>query len=39
VASLVMGNEVDEGIREFTPDRFASGHTLAAGYGSARILG
>ena len=39
VASLVMGNEVDEGIREFTPDRFAAGHTLAAGYGSARILG
>jgi sarcosine oxidase, subunit beta len=39
VASLVMGNETDEGIRDFTPDRFARGHTLAAGYGSARILG
>jgi glycine/D-amino acid oxidase-like deaminating enzyme len=39
VASLIMGNEVVEGIREFTPDRFTAGHTLAAGYGSARILG
>ena len=39
VASLLMGNQVDEGIRDFTPDRFTKGQTLAAGYGSARILG
>jgi len=39
VASLLMGTEVDAGIREFTCDRFTSGHRLAAGYGSARILG
>jgi hypothetical protein len=39
VAALLMGTEVDEGIREFTPDRFAAGRPLAAGYGSAKILG
>jgi glycine/D-amino acid oxidase-like deaminating enzyme len=39
VAALVMGKEVDAGIRDFTPDRFTAGHTLSAGYGSAKILG
>jgi sarcosine oxidase subunit beta len=39
VASLLMGTDVDAGIREFTSDRFTRGHRLAAGYGSARILG
>ena len=39
VAALLMGLEVDAGIREFTPARFRSGRALAAGYGSARILG
>jgi sarcosine oxidase subunit beta len=39
VAALVMGNEVDAGIRDFGPDRFGAGRLLAAGYGSARILG
>ena len=39
VAAMLIGGEVDEGIREFTPERFPAGHLLAAGYGSARILG
>jgi glycine/D-amino acid oxidase-like deaminating enzyme len=39
VARLLSGSEVDAGIREFTPARFRAGHPLAAGYGSARILG
>jgi glycine/D-amino acid oxidase-like deaminating enzyme len=39
VARLLSGSEVDAGIREFTPARFSAGHPLAAGYGSARILG
>jgi glycine/D-amino acid oxidase-like deaminating enzyme len=39
VADLVMGGEVDAGIRDFTPDRFTKGRPLAAGYGSAKILG
>jgi sarcosine oxidase, subunit beta len=39
VAALVSGNEVDAAIREFTPARFSAGHALAAGYGSAKILG
>jgi sarcosine oxidase, subunit beta len=39
VAALLMGGEVDAGIREFTPGRFSAGRPLAAGYGSARILG
>jgi glycine/D-amino acid oxidase-like deaminating enzyme len=39
VAAMLIGGEVDEGIREFTPERFPAGHMLAAGYGSARILG
>ena len=39
VAALVIGKDVDMGIRAFAPDRFARGHALTAGYGSARILG
>ena len=39
VAALVMGKEVDAGIRDFGPERFDAGRPLAAGYGSARILG
>lgn len=39
VARLLAGSEVDAGIREFAPGRFSAGHALAAGYGSARILG
>jgi len=39
VAALLIGAEVDAGIRDFTPERFPAGHMLAAGYGSARILG
>jgi len=39
VAALVTGSEVDPGISGFTPERFDSGEALAAGYGSAKILG
>ena len=39
VAALLIGGEVDEGIRDFTPERFTIGRLLPAGYGSARILG
>jgi sarcosine oxidase, subunit beta len=39
VAALVTGGEVDEGIRDFTQERFSAGRPLAAGYGNARILG
>jgi len=39
VAALVTGVGVDDGIRQFSPARFASGGSLPAGYGSARILG
>jgi glycine/D-amino acid oxidase-like deaminating enzyme len=39
VASLLVGSELDEGIKEFTPNRFKAGQGLSAGYGSARILG
>ncbi|MDQ6720095.1 MAG: FAD-binding oxidoreductase, partial [Candidatus Dormibacteraeota bacterium] len=39
VASLLARSEVDAGIREFAPERFSRGQQLAAGYGSARILG
>ncbi|HEY6377728.1 MAG TPA: FAD-dependent oxidoreductase [Candidatus Dormibacteraeota bacterium] len=38
VAAMVCG-EATAGLREFHPDRFAAGAPLAAGYGSARILG
>ena len=39
VAALVIGHEVDAAIREFSSARFSAGHALAAGYGSAKILG
>ena len=39
VAALLLGNEVDDGIREFKVERFATGNPLAAGYGAAKILG
>jgi len=39
VAGLLTGAEVDAGLREFAPERFRAGRPLAAGYGSARILG
>jgi sarcosine oxidase, subunit beta len=39
VAALLMGSEVDAAIREFAPERFSAGRPLAAGYGSAKILG
>jgi sarcosine oxidase subunit beta len=39
VAALLMGKEVDSGIRDFSPDRFEGGRLLPAGYGDARILG
>ena len=38
IAALVMGDEVP-GIEAFHPNRFARAHSLAAGYGDARILG
>jgi sarcosine oxidase, subunit beta len=39
VAALLIGSEVDEGIHDFSPERFNAGRPLAAGYGSAHILG
>ena len=39
VAALLMGQPVDSGLRDFIPQRFGEGRTLAAGYGQARILG
>ena len=39
VAKLMTGGQVDDGIRELTPERFKAGRSLAAGYGSAKILG
>jgi sarcosine oxidase, subunit beta len=39
VAALLIGAEVAAGLREFGPGRFVAGRPLAAGYGSARILG
>jgi glycine/D-amino acid oxidase-like deaminating enzyme len=39
VAALMLGAEVDPGIEELSPARFGSGRSLAAGYGTARILG
>jgi glycine/D-amino acid oxidase-like deaminating enzyme len=38
VAALLCGEAVP-GLEQFHPDRFATGATLSAGYGSARILG
>ncbi|HYM97342.1 MAG TPA: FAD-binding oxidoreductase [Candidatus Sulfotelmatobacter sp.] len=39
VAALVTGGPVDSDLGQFSPDRFASGAALSAGYGGARILG
>lgn len=39
LASLVLGKEVDEGLRQFEPRRFDTDQLLAAGFGSARIIG
>jgi sarcosine oxidase, subunit beta len=39
VADLVMQDSPDPGLEQFHPKRFDSGAPLAAGYGSARILG
>jgi glycine/D-amino acid oxidase-like deaminating enzyme len=39
VAGLVLGHVVDEGIGQFEPRRFAADQMLAAGFGSARIIG
>jgi sarcosine oxidase, subunit beta len=39
IASLVLGQETDDGLRQFEPGRFAADRQLAAGFGSARILG
>ena len=39
VASLVLGNVINDGIRQFEPSRFEVHHLLAAGFGSARIIG
>jgi glycine/D-amino acid oxidase-like deaminating enzyme len=39
VASLLLGKEVADGLRQFEPGRFAAGRQLATGFGSARILG
>jgi sarcosine oxidase subunit beta len=34
VAAVVMGEQVDDGIQQFSPARFSSGETLAAGLGA-----
>jgi hypothetical protein len=34
-----MGRAIDEAIHQFDPARFAADRLLAAGFGSARILG
>lgn len=39
VADLVTGANVDPGLDQFHPRRFAEGRNLDAGYGAARILG
>ncbi len=39
VAALVLGEPIDEDIRQFDPRRFKSDQLLAAGFGSARIIG
>jgi sarcosine oxidase subunit beta len=39
VASLMLGKEVDEGLQQFQPRRFETDQLLAAGFGSARIIG
>ncbi|HET9849516.1 MAG TPA: FAD-binding oxidoreductase [Candidatus Dormibacteraeota bacterium] len=39
VASLVLGKVINDGIRQFDASRFEADHLLAAGFGSARIIG
>lgn len=39
VASLVLGKVINDGIRQFEPGRFMTDQLLAAGFGSARIIG
>lgn len=39
IASLVLGNVINDGIRQFEPGRFKADQLLAAGFGSARIIG
>lgn len=39
IAGLLTGSGHDAGLDQFTPERFATGATLAAGFGDARILG
>jgi sarcosine oxidase, subunit beta len=39
VAAMLIGGAVDDGIRDFTPERFTAGRPLSAGYGRAKILG
>ncbi|OAA27464.1 sarcosine oxidase subunit beta [Frankia sp. EI5c] len=39
VAGLLVGEEPDPGLAEFGPGRFTAGELLAAGFGTARILG
>jgi sarcosine oxidase, subunit beta len=39
VAAMLIGGDVDDGIRDFTPERFTAGRPLSAGYGRAKILG
>jgi glycine/D-amino acid oxidase-like deaminating enzyme len=39
VADLVSGAAVDPGLAEFSPDRFAEGRLVAAGFGDTKILG
>lgn len=39
VAALVLGNDIDPGLRQFEPGRFDADRLLAAGFGSARIIG
>ena len=38
-ASLVLGQDVDPGLSQFSPRRFEADQLLAAGFGSARIIG
>lgn len=39
IAGLLTGGGHDPGLDQFTPERFATGATLDAGFGDARILG
>jgi glycine/D-amino acid oxidase-like deaminating enzyme len=39
VADLVLGEDVDPGLAQFRPSRFADGELIDAGYGAVKILG